>query len=102
MVGTQLAGLFASGRVRTEDGEERRLGSALDPIEGRHLYDLVRLNGVTRTLEVGMANGVSTLYLAQGVRDNLGALGTEGAGAGALATSRSTPSSGASGAGPPS
>jgi predicted O-methyltransferase YrrM len=81
MVGSHLARLFAAGTVVTEAGEGRRLQSALDPIEGRHLYDLVRLNGFTRTLEVGMANGVSTLYIAQGVRDNLaGAPGPKGKG----------------------
>jgi predicted O-methyltransferase YrrM len=42
----------------------------VNPQEGRHLYDVVRDNGFARTLEVGMANGLSALYMAQALRDS--------------------------------
>ena len=47
------------------DGKVKKLTSAVSPVEGKHLYDIVRMNGYTRTLEVGMANGLSAMYITQ-------------------------------------
>jgi predicted O-methyltransferase YrrM len=38
--------------------------------EGDFLYSMVRSLRPTRTLEVGMANGLSSLFIAQALRDN--------------------------------
>jgi predicted O-methyltransferase YrrM len=51
--------------VVTTDGKVKKLTSAVSPVEGKHLYDVVRMNGFTRTMEVGMANGLSAMFLAQ-------------------------------------
>src|SRR4051812_30088520 len=38
--------------------------------EGDYLYSLVRADRPRVTVEVGMANGISTLFIAAGLRDN--------------------------------
>jgi predicted O-methyltransferase YrrM len=50
--------------------EKIKLTSAISPAEGFHLYDLIKRNGYRDILEVGMANGLSTLYMAQALADN--------------------------------
>ena len=62
----QIQAVYArGGKVVTEDGREKKLESAINPCEGKHLYDIVRMNGFTRTMEVGMANGLSSMFIAQ-------------------------------------
>ncbi len=61
----QIRAVYQRGKVTTPDGKVKSLESAVNPIEGKHLYDIVRLNGFTRTMEVGMANGMSGMYIAQ-------------------------------------
>ncbi len=58
MLSFRLKGYPCAGKVKS-------LASAVNPIEGKHLYDIVRMNGYTRTMEVGMANGMSAMYIAQ-------------------------------------
>jgi len=60
---------YAESNVKTLLGRTRKLGSAASPLEGMHLYHLARQHGVRRSLEVGMACGMSTLYLLQGILD---------------------------------
>jgi predicted O-methyltransferase YrrM len=67
-----LERLYARGKALTGTGEPVKLSSALSPVEGKHIYDIVRAGGFTKTLEIGFANGVSTVYIAQAVRDNGG------------------------------
>jgi len=50
-------------------GGRRKISSAASPLEGMHLYRLVRDNHFRRTAEVGMAGGLSTLYILQGMLD---------------------------------
>jgi hypothetical protein len=64
-VNSQIQAVYLKGKVTTPDGKVKSLESAVNPIEGKHLYDIVRLNGFTRTMEVGMANGMSGMYMAQ-------------------------------------
>lgn len=64
-VNAQIRAVYKQGKVMTPSGLVKKLESAVNPVEGKHLYDVVRMNGFTRTLEIGMANGLSTLYLAQ-------------------------------------
>ncbi len=65
-VNEQIRAVYArGGKVVTEDGREKKLESAVNPSEGKHLYNIVRMNGFTRTLEVGMANGMSSMFIAQ-------------------------------------
>jgi hypothetical protein len=51
---------------------------ALDRDKGEFCYQLCRANDARRVVEVGSSYGVSTLYLAAAVRDNVRASGGEG------------------------
>jgi predicted O-methyltransferase YrrM len=60
---------YANRSVHTLPGKLKKLESAASPLEGMNLYHLVRGNNVKRSLEVGMACGLSTLYILQGMVD---------------------------------
>ena len=70
-VNSVLEELFTSGRVTSSAGEQRELDSNVDPTFGKVLYDLVAYDSeINRTLEVGMAYGISSLYIAQALLDS--------------------------------
>lgn len=71
-VNAQIRAVYKDGIVTTPSGVTKKLQAAVNPVEGKHLYDVVRMNGFRRTLEVGCANGLSAMYLAQAVQDNGG------------------------------
>jgi len=52
-------------QITSASGVTRKLTSAVGPYEGYHMHRLVRDNGFTRTCEVGMANGLSALYITK-------------------------------------
>lgn len=69
--------IYASGKVMDEAGElHDAFPAAVSREDGMALYDLVRLNGARRTLETGMAFGVATLAICQGLSENEGGLHT--------------------------
>ena len=51
---------------------------ALDPYKARLCYLLCRASGAKRVVEVGTSFGVSTIYLAAAVRENVNAAGGPG------------------------
>ena len=51
---------------------------ALDPDKAEFCYQLCRANHARRIVEIGTSYGVSTLYLAAAIRDNIRAGGGEG------------------------
>lgn len=59
--------IYADGVVVDAQGKEHSVGtSAIDAMEGKTLYDLVlshKKEGGLRTLEIGMAHGISSLYI---------------------------------------
>jgi predicted O-methyltransferase YrrM len=57
-------GIFKIGK------ENIKLTSAVSPAEGFHLYDLIKRNHLTNILEIGMANGLSSLYMLQALKEN--------------------------------
>lgn len=66
-----LRAIYATGRV------EDRCGGSIDcfptsiPLEtGTLLYDLVRDRKLSRTIEIGMAYGISALFICQALKDN--------------------------------
>ena len=66
-----LRAIYATGRV------EDRYGGSIDCFPtsisletGTLLYDLVRDNKFSRTLEIGMAYGMSALFICQALKDN--------------------------------
>ena len=66
-----LQDILESKEVRDAAGVVSQLDSNIAADEGRFLYDLVADHNISRTLEVGMAYGVSSMYIAQAHMDNL-------------------------------
>lgn len=64
--------MFRSGRVECDDGSVRPLDVLIPRAEGELLYRLVRETRPESTLEIGLANGVSALFLAEALRENGG------------------------------
>lgn len=56
--------------VPSGDGGTAPMNVYIPREEGDYLYSLVRLLKPTVSVEVGMANGLSTLFIAQALRDN--------------------------------
>jgi predicted O-methyltransferase YrrM len=82
--GRFFAALFADGQ---RPGPERAAEIkayladkmvALEPDKAQFCHLLIRATGARRVVEIGTSYGVSTLYLAAAVRDNLAAAGGEG------------------------
>jgi predicted O-methyltransferase YrrM len=55
--------IFKYGKVKTEDGKIKKLTDAVDPYEGYFLYSVIKENNYKNILEIGMANGMSALYI---------------------------------------
>eukprot|EP01138_Halocafeteria_seosinensis_P001911 gb/GECG01001957.1/.p1 GENE.gb/GECG01001957.1/~~gb/GECG01001957.1/.p1 ORF type:complete len:407 (+),score=29.36 gb/GECG01001957.1/:1-1221(+) len=55
--------------VYTGDNNTMRVSSAICPLEGMHLYRLIYENGFKKTLEIGMACGLSALYICAALAD---------------------------------
>ena len=69
MVNGTIKQIYTSGSVTGADGEQIKFTSGVGPAEGFHMYTQVKNLGATKTLEIGCANGMSTLYIAQALRD---------------------------------
>ena len=65
-----LQSILESKMVADARGNTIQLDSNIAADEGRFLYDLVLQNNISDTLEVGMAYGVSSLYIAQAHKDS--------------------------------
>jgi predicted O-methyltransferase YrrM len=59
-----------SGRVSDRSGASFRPGSAVTVETGLLLYDFVHMHKPARTLEIGMAYAISTLFICQALEDN--------------------------------
>lgn len=68
--GTLVERIYATGTVHAADGRAFPIGQGPIPFcTGRTLYELVRDRGVERTLEVGLAHGLSALFINQAHQD---------------------------------
>ena len=72
VVNATLRDIFTSERCLDRRGAAHKFIDGVDPIEGKHLYNCVRENGLARTLEVGCAMGTSALYFCQAFADGRG------------------------------
>lgn len=69
--------IYASGLVVGRSGQVHQLHSAIDPEEGEFLYSIIQDDPTIRkTLEVGCAYGLSSLYICAATRTRTGALHT--------------------------
>jgi len=65
-----LQQILASGEVETPNGKKIPLHSSIDENEGALLLSLFEKDpSIRKTLEVGCAYGVSSLFIAEGLRD---------------------------------
>ena len=64
-----LQSILETKVVRDAAGAVSQLDSNIAADEGRLLYDLIQEYNISMTLEVGMAYGVSSMYLAQAHKD---------------------------------
>ena len=55
--------IFQSGKLVDINGNEHTLGANIDQAEGSFLFNLIKENGCKKTLEVGCAMGISSLYI---------------------------------------
>lgn len=69
-VNETLQQIFRTEKTLDGEGHEHKFIDGVDPIEGKHMYNLVRDNGFQNTLEVGLAMGTSALYLCQAIADH--------------------------------
>jgi predicted O-methyltransferase YrrM len=65
-----LTDALASGETRRADGTPVALHGAVLLDDARRLYDLARTTQPDATVEVGLAQGISALAIAQGLEDN--------------------------------
>jgi predicted O-methyltransferase YrrM len=69
MYNSVLKDMFVSHQVVFPDGTRDKFHSGISPREGFHLYDVVRQNKFSKTMEVGCAFGTSALYICQAMHD---------------------------------
>jgi len=62
--------IFRSGYVEDAEGDVYQPASSITFETGALLYDFIRAFTPQKTLEVGMAYGISTLFICQALRDN--------------------------------
>ncbi len=58
-----LEEILATKTVIAQDGITYELHSAIDPVEGAAIVDVIENHKISRTLEIGCAYGVSSLYI---------------------------------------
>jgi predicted O-methyltransferase YrrM len=65
--------IYESGTVVGRSGKIHQLQSAIDRDEGEFLFRIIQKDaGIVRTLEVGCAHGLSSLYICSALRDRTG------------------------------
>ena len=74
-VNKYLADTYVSGEIKDANGELKKFKDITNPIQGRHIYNLIYQNRFQRTLEVGLAMGASAVWICQAHKD-LGLHGT--------------------------
>src|ERR1044071_5252017 len=67
-----IAEIYSTGAVRDKEGKLTKslVQSTIPHIQGAALYEWIRRTGLTRTLEIGMGYGLSTLFMCQAHVDN--------------------------------
>lgn len=66
-----LKAIYATGQVQDEDGNAIDCFPTSVPYEtGALLYDIIRERRLSRTIEIGLAYGMSALFICQALRDN--------------------------------
>jgi predicted O-methyltransferase YrrM len=64
-----IRNIFKTGKVKTESGKVKYLKDAIDPYEGYFIYKTIIENDYKDILEIGMANGMSGLYICSALQE---------------------------------
>lgn len=62
--------MYRTGQLHRRNGQPAPLDVFIPSLEGQLLYSLVRYIRPAVTVEIGLANGISALFIAQALRDN--------------------------------
>ena len=66
--------IYEAGTVVGRSGEVHKLHSAIDPKEGKFIFNIIHNDpGIVKTLEVGCAYGLSSLHICFATRERAGA-----------------------------
>jgi predicted O-methyltransferase YrrM len=68
-VNPYLAKAFRTEQTVDNIGRIHKFKDVTSPMEGKHLYNLITQNKLTRTLEIGFAMGASAVYMCQAHKD---------------------------------
>lgn len=66
----QIEKIFQRGEVSDNEGKMHQLGSNIDRKEGEFLFDIIQRHGCSKTLEVGCAMGISSLFICAALQGN--------------------------------
>jgi predicted O-methyltransferase YrrM len=69
-VNDYLAEVYSSGYIKNNKDIQVKFVDVTNPLEGRHLYNLVRDNKFTHTLEIGLAMGASAAWICEAHKQN--------------------------------
>jgi predicted O-methyltransferase YrrM len=69
LVNSTIKKIYKTRKVEGDSGL-KPLQAAINPREGIFLYDLIKDNNYLKCLEIGMANGLSGLYICQALKEN--------------------------------
>jgi predicted O-methyltransferase YrrM len=69
-VNNVLQKMYFEQAVYDKNNKKIKYNSGVGPIEGWHLYNLVKSNQFNKILEVGMAYGTSALFMCQALKEN--------------------------------
>jgi predicted O-methyltransferase YrrM len=69
-VNPHLTSVYATGTITDHHGKPHKFKDCTNPIQGRHLYNLVKENKYHRTLEVGLAMAASAVWITQAQKEN--------------------------------
>lgn len=67
---SQIQEIFQYNQVTDHQGIVHQLCANIDEKEGEFIADLIRTNGFNKTLEVGCAMGISSLYICSALEGN--------------------------------
>lgn len=66
--------IYETGTVMGRSGQSHKLHSAIDPAEGKFIFDIIENDpGIVKTLEIGCAYGLSSLHICSATRERAGA-----------------------------
>lgn len=70
LINDTLKNIFKTGKIQLLDDEVIDISPNITPKEGLLIYDIVKNNKFNRCLEIGMTNGISSMYICEALKNN--------------------------------